>query len=248
MILIGLALPMLSRSREAARQSVCAQQIAQHLKVVEQYAMDNQDAFPFLWPRARVAPQAPGLPDELPPFCPDWYGAVAGLWHLPMLEAYGGDAFNRSLLCPSGAEAAISIRDALALKEGVDPSQVRGTLDYQMSMAMYLDPRALDPSAPSFEPKYYTGQRLSAVKSPSNKAAIFEGAPAHDPRYIEVQAVLFPNLRNFGAADGSVRFRSTADMIPPVLPPQLVKPGGDALFSEANKGVFTPWGVAGRDW
>jgi hypothetical protein len=115
-------------------------------------------------------------------------------------------------------------------------------------MAMYLDPRALDPAKPSFEPKYYVDQTLSAVMFPSSKAEIFEGVPSHDGRYMEVQAVLFPNSRNYAAADGSVAFRSTADMISSVCPPQLVKPGGEPMYREANKGNYTPRGVAGRDW
>lgn len=248
MILVGLALPTLALSREFARQSVCAQQLGQHVKVVHAYAADNRDAFPFLWPRARVAPVYPGMPNELPPWEPDHYEAISGLWHVPMLEAYGSDPFNRALICPSQLEAAFALRDKFAAKEGVAPSRVGWTLDYRMSMAMFLDSRALDPETPSFERKYYVGQCLSAVMFPSSKAAILEGVPSHDARYIEAHAVLFPNSRNFAAVDGAVAFRSTADMVPSVCPPQLVKPGGEPLYREANKGNYTPRGVAGRDW
>lgn len=248
MLLLGIALPSLTRSREAARQSVCAQQIAQHMKITLVYAADNKDAWPFAWPKERTAPRLPNLPAG-PPGAPDWYGAVAGLWQVPMVDAYGGDFFHRSLLCPSRRNETLAWRDHYIQTSGADPDKVKGTLDYQMSMAMYLDIRALNPAAPSYEPKYYIGQRVSSVMFPSKKAALFEVLPAHDPTFARSRTLLFPNSRNIASADGAVSWRSTAAMIPAVVPPQLLlRPEMEALAKEAYKGSLTPRGVAGFDW
>jgi len=218
------------------------------MRVVFVYAAENRDYWPYAWDQSRVAPPWPGGSPP-PGFQPDWYGAVAGLWHVPAIDAYGGDYFHRSLMCPSDREEYMEARVHVSRTRGIPLEKVKGTLDYQMSLAMYLSVQALNPSAPAFVPRYYVCQRVTDPAFPSKKAALFETLPMHEPGFTRATPLLFPNSRNVASADGAVAWRSTASMVPAVLPPELVPPGPSAaLAAEAYKGSLTPNGVAGFDW
>ena len=245
-ILSGILLPALTGVRESARRVVCARQLAGHMQVMAVYAGDFDDFWPYAWREDRTAPDLPNI-GKPPVGYSDWYGAVAGLWHLPVLDAYDENPFHESLFCPSDRDWKRR-RDAVSARLGVPPRRLRATLLYTMSMAMFLDPRALDPERPAYKPRYYIGQRQSDVVYPTMKAALFEGLPFHDPRYLGDGIVLFPNAVNVAASDGSVVYRSTVDMIPGIVFDELVLPGREELAREADKLDFTPHGVRGRDW
>lgn len=249
MLLLALLLPALQQPREIARRTACARQLGQHTKAALMYASDNADRWPFVWPRHRAP--VPTLGGLMPPgLAGDWYLAAGGLWHIPMIDAYGGDYFHRSLLCPATRAERVEQQEHAVRTRGLERDRVKGTLDYEMSMAMYLDVAALNPVAPSLEPRFYIGQRVTDVTFPSSKAAIFETLPVHEAEFVRTRTLLFPNSRNMSSVDGSVKWRSTASMTAAAVPRQLIPPGRgmESLAAEAYKGNLTPRGVAGMDW
>lgn len=251
-ILIGLALPSLAGVRERARRLKCSAQLAGHMQILATYAADSDDYWPFFWPDKRVAPAPPYVPDEPPPTLgdDDWYLAITGLWYAPMIDAYGGTIFNESLHCPDDEGWPI-MRDMLRARFGKkNITRVRGTLQYEMSAAMYLDPAALDPEHPGIEPRYYIGQRQSDVLFPSQKAALYEGTPFHDKSYNHdgvVRGDLFYS-RNVAACDGSAAYRHGRDLIPGVLVPGYYEPKYKELYQNLMTLQFTTNGIHGRDW
>jgi prepilin-type N-terminal cleavage/methylation domain-containing protein len=253
-ILIGLALPSLGGIRERASRLKCSAQLAGHMQVLAVYAADSDDYWPFYWPENRVAPRPPYVPDEPPPTMgdDDWYLAIAGLWYAPMIDAYGGTIFNESLHCPADEDWALTREMLLDLieQQHADIKQVRYTINYTMSAAMYLDPAALDPEHPGIEPRHYIGQRQTDVLFPSQKAALYECLPLHDKNYHHdgvIQGDLFYS-RNIAACDGSVAYRHDRDLIPGVLVPGHYDPEYEDLYQNLMTLEFTPNGVHGRDW
>ncbi len=254
LVLIGLLLPVLSGSRESARRAVCARQIASHMQVVGAYAIDYQGYFPYYFSESRRIPPMP--PGGRPPAGEGlswWYGAAGALWHLPVLDAYNGDPFHESLICPSDRFTLVE-RDEHAARLGVDPRSLKGTLLYVMSMAMYLDPKALSPDHPSWDPAYFVPQRQGDVVFPSQKAALYEAIPFHDPAYTGGGSVPTPHSTNVAGADGAVSYRNSTTIHPGVplragtTLPGAPEPGLDAALREAAKLRFTANGVRGRDW
>lgn len=247
-VLLALLAPALAGTREAFRRAKCASQIASHMQVLSAYAIDSNDAWPFAFEYARREPP-PSRFGVVTDRRADPYTAIGGLWHLPVLDAYNENPFHESLICPSDRELLRS-RDDAAAKFGVDPSTIRGTLEYRISMAMYLDVQALDPAHPSMDPRFFVGQRHSAVLFPSSKAALFDVNPMHDTTLADpgTWPADHPVVRNVAGADGAVEYRSTIHLLPAVAMPGSFTPGHEVLARESRKLDFTVHGVRGRDW
>ena len=250
MILIALALPLLSSSREAARRNVCLRQLAGHGQIVQMYAGDNAGYWPYALERARRSPPVPDGVSGDPVLSRMWYGVVGGLWHMAVLDAYDNNPFHESLICPSD-EASLAEWEATAQNAGIPLSRIGGTTSsYYMSTAMFLDPVAFDPDAPAWEERYFRGTRIDEVLFPSAKASLHETEPLHDTKYDQFANVLpMPASYNVLAGDGSADARRSDTFTDPVLP--VPDPRGEwavELQRETSKLDLTPLGVRGKDW
>lgn len=245
LVLIGLAVPSVSVARESARRTRCLAQLGGHMQVLAVYASDFRDAWPYAFEEARRAPALPPHP-EVRFWHP--YNVVEGVWHLPVLDAYAANPFHESLLCPSDAAAMLEARDRFAAESGADVHALRGTLKYRMSMAMYLDARALRPESPAFVPEFFVGQTVSAVSFPAAKAALYECVPLHDRAATDPYQAVAPFSLTVAGVDGAARARNTGAMTPGIVFPGFVVEGFAQQQAEANKLRFTPQGVFGRDW
>jgi|GEM_PF-3337796 len=250
MILIALALPLLSGSREAARRNVCLRQLTGHGQIVQMYAGDNAGYWPYALERARRSPPVPDGVSDDPVLSQTWYTVIGGLWHMAVLDAYDENPIHESLICPSD-EATLKELEAMAQQAGVPVTNIGGTTSsYYLSTAMYLDPVALDPAAPAWEERYFRGTRMDEVLFPSAKASLHETAPWHDAGYDQFADVLpIPATYNVLAVDGSGEARRSDTFTDPVLP--VPDPRGDwalKLQRETSKLDLTAHGVRGKDW
>ncbi|MBC7773650.1 MAG: type II secretion system protein [Pyrinomonadaceae bacterium] len=245
-VLLGLLAPSISSARESARRTRCLAQLGGHMQVLSAYAGDYRDAWPFAFNHARQ------VPEEWPahPEVRFWnsYNLIDGLWHLPVLDAYNENPFHESLICPSDKGETLASRQSAAEHFGVDVQKIRGTLKYRLSMAMYLDSRALNPASPRFESQFFVGQTQSAVSFPSNKAALYEGVALHDRSVPDPYEAARPVMLTVAGADGAVKVRSTSTMAPGIVFPGFFVAGFADQQAEMNKLRFTPMGVFGRDW
>ncbi|MBC7773647.1 MAG: hypothetical protein H7210_14225 [Pyrinomonadaceae bacterium] len=245
LLLIGLLTPAISSARGSARRTRCLTQLGGHMQVLASYAGDYRDAWPFAFDHARRTPPStphPGIRFWHP------YNLIDGLWHLPVLDAYSDNPFHESLICPSDNGEMLATRQLAAEELGVDIDTVRSTLKYRLSMAMYLDSRALDPASPRFVPEFFVGQTQSAVTFPSSKAALYEDLALHDRSVPDLSQAAPPFLLTVAGADGAAKARNTSTMVPGIAFPGFFVPGFADQQAEANKLRFTPSGVFGRDW
>jgi type II secretory pathway pseudopilin PulG len=251
-ILAALIIAGLPGVRHRSREVACLAQLRDHARVLAVYAVDYTDHWPYAGSRARTHHAfAPRVDGTNPP-----YGVAAGTWHLPVLDAYQNNPFAEPLICPADTRS-LAERDRVAAELGVEPTKLAGTLDRQLSMAMYLAPQALDPANPSVSASYHVPQTQSAVTFPSSKASLFELTPWHDTQYRGGVIRHRPTTHSVTSVDGSARNRSKADVTPGVpweaLHRQSENPsrlGGPilAMEQEAAKFNYTPMGVWGRDW
>jgi len=212
------------------------------------YATDNDGYWPYQFIDDRAVPRIKGVEDEQTVYGSDWYDVLGNLWHLPCLDAYNFQ-WDKSLACPADRESRDRV-EQLARSLGTDDiAQVAGTILYEISMAMYYDPAALDPGHPSRDPKYFVGTRMSDVLFPAGKAAMFESAPFHEPWFVSLNSMKVPPFHlNVAAVDCSVVYRDTADCVPAVLLPGTYREGWEEQYREINKLKYTPSGVRGQDW
>lgn len=245
-IVLSLALPALSKAKEAARRAKCLAQIRNHQQLLFAYAISYDDQVPYIWSKVRTPPDE--IPYPPPPGSPDWYLAVSSLWHVPMMDSFGGNGLHETLFCPSNTELD-SLEALMHEAEVANPKQMQGTRDYSLSNALFLDPEALDPDDPNPDHQYYVPQRLSEIAFPSDKAFLIDsGPPYHDPRWRRVGVFATPPYDQIvGWSDGSAVLLNTAEIIPGLI----MNPTGDTdldrIRSELAKLDFTPWGVRGRD-
>jgi prepilin-type N-terminal cleavage/methylation domain-containing protein len=247
-IIVAVSMPMLSRARQSARRQQCLEHLGGHMRVLAAYAASSNDAWPYPFREARKPPRTDSIGPD--PFGGDWYDAASGLWYQPVLDAYRDDPVYRTLICPSDPDGA-AIRD-LAAQRRAEGRRLRWTLDYRLSMAMYLDPVALDPEHPKRDPALYQGQRHGDVVFPSAKAALFESTPFHEPWFRAGGMTRFPPyILNVALVDGSVAARNTGDAVPGVLFPLTYFPLREGVqradIAAMHTFHYTPWGVRGRD-
>lgn len=243
MILIGLAIPMLRGTKERARAIKCLAQMSSHNGVLAAYAAEQQDR----WPNVFESGKSSWLP-TMATVSFEEYDLASGLWHLPVLEAYGEQAFHASLICPSDTYTPELIR-RLADSHGVATTQVAGTLRYRLSMAMFYAPEALTVPLPRMDRRLLRTQTHADITFPSSKCVLSE-FPFHDSRMVESTILFAPRRVNIVAADGSARSMDTAAVTPGIVlrPPPGGSPEVDAALADAAKFDTTPQGVHGRDW
>lgn len=252
LVIVGLTMPTMTRVRSHARELRCAAQLASHMQVAFVYAIDSCDSWPYAFEHARIAPRWPGM-EQIPSEGghPDWYEAVAGLWHLPVLDAYDDNPFHESLLCPADPRAR-ELHDLLMPAADGDESRIRATLRYQFSMAMFYAPEALHPDRPIRSPALYVAGRVGDVQLPADKAALYDVEPVHDSAFARsgIRDLDRSYRFNVAAADGSVATRRSDTFVPGVVFPGIAPLTQDGLAwaQEAAKLHHTPYGLRGRDW
>lgn len=246
LLLAGLLVPSVQNARRLGRQSVCLRQLGSHLGVMAAYAADHDDHWPY--PFRERQGDAFTFADGRPAPSIFSFESAAALWHIPILEAYGGRAFHESLVCPEDKLTKVIVK-AAADRAGVTPEDIRGTLGYQLSQAMLLDPRALDPAHPSDDPSLRAVQTHTAVQTPSAKAALVELLPRHDAKYpggLSVTWTQYVYVRTAAGADGSARAILSDRLTPGVT--AETDPVRRSIAAEAGKMIRTPRGVRGQDW
>lgn len=241
LILIGLALPMLGAARERGRVIRCLAQMRSHTGVLAAFAAERQDHFPnvFACDRSTRLPTMSAVTFEE-------YGLAGGLWHLPVLEAYGEQAFHASLVCPSDTYVPTMIRRTSELI-GVPASEVVGTLNLRLSMSVFCAPEALAPPPPPLERRFLRTQTQASVVFPSQKAELFEPS-FHDPRVEDPLVLVAPRRVNIAAADGSANQTDTSKVMPGVVFRTTGMPAVDDSLADAAKFDLTQHGVRGKDW
>ncbi len=245
LILVGLALPMIAGARGVARRTVCQQQMSSHQTVIAAYANDYKDLWPFALPRGFGTSVQPDMaaPTEL-----GWYDATPAFWFMALQDEYGAGVFAEPLMCPADTES-IEERDRLARARGVSVDRVRALPKRVLSLALYLDPLALDPVRPSWDSRYFRVTRRGEVLFPDRKAALFEVVPFHDETYVPRAPLPRPQRHLVvGSVDGSVRYRWSEDWVPGIVFDSAGPAPREGLEAEMNKLIRTPEGVRGRDW
>lgn len=247
-VLMALIAPSLGRVRAKGRETACISQIQQHMMNVGMYTAHSADYWPYPLLDNFVDPYTQSPVGFRSPYSPHGFSWVSSYWHAPMLGAYyGANPFHASLGCPSSP----ILREVAAEKPGWERAWA---IDRGMSMGMYLDPRALNPTAPRWDASLFRPQRVSDVVFPSMKAALYEGSPWHDPKVRwtfqpgRTASVPPPWRLSVAACDGSVRVRNHRDSIGGVVF-QEVRPQLDVgLVAMSDAYLYTPHGVRGRDW
>jgi hypothetical protein len=253
MLLIALTMPLIGSAMQSGKRARCEVQLRSHLVVLSAYAGDFRDFWPFPLDSAGKLAAETGLAhaDLTLGGTPHDFGpasVASGLWHMPPLDAYNQNPFHESLICPSDHET-LAARERLAAERGVPLSAVRGTLAYQMSMALLLDPAALNPESPSQAPRYLRGVTHAEVTYPSHKGGVYEIVPFHEQRYRSDPHITLPYRLVMGACDGSVRYRALDQCAPGVVfQADGLESEYRARLSALHAVMYTPKGVRGRDW
>lgn len=236
-VILSFALVTLSRSRESARTAACVAGMRDIQTRILIYTQDFKSLFPygigpgFTSARLRTTVMDPSGPDVL-----TGYGWLNGDWDLALLRADSRPLSNE-LACPVGIR-----------RRGNRPPSESGVVsDRGMSMAMYLDPVALDPAAPAWVVDHFRPQRLDSLALPSAKAMLYELVPYHDPkaRWEGATVLGWPFTLTVGSADGATSLRSQKNSPGVVFPQQH---GGPEFIAINNAFRYTPNGVRGFDW
>jgi len=244
-LLIGILIPVLRRGRQQAKAVECRQQMADLMRIVTGYATDHRDLFPF----GLRAPKAPGQYEMGHPPQPVDYEVAGGIWHFPVIDAFGYRTLDPALICPLDANTVQDL-EAFAHRTGTDIRKWGGTLTRRMSMAMYLTPESLTPEGCFWGPRAFKVARFADVAFPSQKAALYESLPYHEPEKMENPRSPQPPpwLLVVAGTDGAVEMRNTADALAAVLPRGATRSVTAGMEAELAKFRFTARGVAGRDW
>lgn len=241
LVLAGLLSPAIARARERARETRCQAQLASHGGVLAAFAAEHRDR----WPNAFESERSSRLP-PLHAVPLEQYGQAAGLWHLPVLEAYGEQAFHASLICPSDRVLPATIA-AVADRHGVPRTEVAGTLRYSLSMSLLYAPRVLMSPRVALERRHLRTQTHADVQFPSNKCAVFD-LPLHDRRMRDQLLLPSPRRVNALAGDASVRAVDTSQVAAGIVLSPTGSAAIDAALADAVRLSHTPDGVRGRDW
>jgi len=241
LILIGLTIPLLRSAKEQGREVKCLSQMRSHGGVLAAFAAEHQDR----WPNIFESERSTRLP-TMKTVTFDEYGLASGLWHLPVLEAYGEQAFHASLICPSDRYTPEMI-GRVADARGVERTEVVGTLRYRLSMAMFYAPELLSMPQPAMAGRFLRTQTQADVMFTSSKCALYE-FPFHDERMIDPGMLFSPRRVNVVAADGSGRSIDTSTVTPGIVLQSRGSPEVDEAMADAAKFDTTPDGVRGRDW
>ncbi len=248
MVLVALALPSLSRSRESARALRCLAQMNGHATILVAYANENREFLPWSFRYdGRWSPPAYFGRTEAEEV--DRLLAVGSLWYAKVIDWYGRDPAHATLYCPS-LRVTESLREEIRAGSKLGPEGRLMTLDYRVSTAFYVDPGALRAEAGGLSPRAFFGQRLGDTEFPSNKALLVEGHNLHDTLFDPGSKSGTPRPRacHVLSVAGDGRLRRSEDAVPGV-PPMRIEPGPmrDAV-ADAAKWMLTPGGVRGRDW
>lgn len=247
-VIWGLSLTTLSEARGRARLARCSANLAQHGRMISVYAGSWQDRTPYLWLRDGGrsqefrGPAGDLMRSRLPDGGLTGYLLASKLWHLPLLDMLNDDALHASVVC----EADPSQRRARA--SGASGVHRVRTLIYTMSGAMVLHPSGLDPRGHALtQSRYWTGRSLGDVMFPSVKTLVFEGAPLHEPWFVDRGRLADRPWRIASVnADGSAAYRRLDEATPGVTP--LAPAWGHSEQARHFSLHLTPWGVRGRDW
>lgn len=166
LVLAGLAMPWIAGARGAGARSVCQQQMASHLVTIHAYTNDYRDVWPFALPRGFGTSVQPDL---APPSNLGWYEATPAMWFMALKDEYGEGASTASLLCPADRQTEAE-RARLAAARGVPIGRVAALTPRALSLALYLDPAALDPERPEWHPRHFRvtrrARRSSRIERP----------------------------------------------------------------------------------
>ncbi len=236
-VVLSIALVTLARSRESGRTAACLAGMRDIQTRILMYTQDFKSLFPygigpgFTSDRLRTAVMDPSGPDVLV-----GYGWLNGDWDLAILRADSRPLTNE-LACPVG----------IRRRGNRLPGESGVVSDRDMSMAMYLDPVALDPAAPAWVVDHFRPQRLDSVSLPSSKAMLYESAPYHDPRARWEGPTVSgsPFTLTVGSTDGATSLRSQKNSLGVVFPQQR---GTPEMIAIDNAFRYTPDGVRGFDW
>lgn len=262
-IVLSLLMPMLGRTRESASRLACSVQIRQHMQVLFLYASDFDDMWPYAFAqdRGRTREMSFGTTGLTVPLSehPDWLGPshrwAAQYWYVPAISYYGDDALHGSLVCPSDDGADSRRRRAMDAREsGLIGGVMRPpTLSYALSLALLINPEALDPGAPQPEtyedPRVWTGRRHAEVRFPGSKAAIYESVAAHEHDFVSTPSPPTHRKRqNIAACEGSVRWLDVREDALDAVNLRFEDNLGRELSPESYRLRATKHGVNGRDW
>ena len=246
LILIGLMLPSLSHARGRAFEAKCLMEMRDNAVMLHLYGGENRDSWPMGFERGEggwEGARGAALQDN------EEYLSVAMYWPLAMRESYKNDSLHPALMCPADGDTEAML-DEVGEQLGVDPHQLLFPQDRVLSMAFYAKPGWLRGDVEGWDHAGGTVGKISMVRYPSSKAAIFDGLPYHDERWVSVYepSPLPPYRISVAAVDTSAAFRGTDEVLPVVL----TEGPFEGEISEVRRamGVFglTKDGWLGRDW
>jgi hypothetical protein len=239
-VLLAILLPALAAVRRETRFAACLATNAQLAQLTFAYCADFRDSLPY----GRLKPVTRAEAEPLRQYRGDGDGyrsqaLVALARHNGRHLATAPPRCPMDLRPPPTAEMINATPDGMA---------VWGS--YHFSVAMMVQPAALNAQRPQWTLPNLRPIRLAQIVSPSNKAMAFEYAPFHAPWFDSRAAVNEVRYakQTVVAADGAAAIRDSSQCTPPVI----VSPDLDAFGIEiARIGhvfVFTPNGAAGVDW
>jgi type II secretory pathway pseudopilin PulG len=240
--LISLILPSLQGARSAAMDARCLASMRSMFQAGAGYANDWKDSFPWLLRDGFINPQSGRQLDLQDPRAWNGFGWVSERWVYPLvLDGYYADSLDPALYCPR----------SFLRQRHVDGGFTRDTIlptGRAASMAAFIQPDALDPEAPRWDPAFFGARRWSDIWFASNKALCSEPSTGHDPTVRMSGDIIFsaPGWRRpVAAMDGAVSIRdprrSPASVVFPEMEPR-------EFFAVENVYIYTPHGERGRDW
>jgi len=247
LVLMGLTLPMLKRTKQTALGTRCAAEIRQWTTVFFAYAQENRDSIVYpLDSSLRATRGNMKLTADLP-WLPPSFSSVAGLWPLAVAPPEG-DPFADPVLCPEDTGIRRD-RDRVAGQRGQAVFDIYPLADRNISMAFYLAPSALDPARPRWERSLFVPMKLSGVSFPARKALLFDKLPFHSARFVH-DSSLEANVYALvvGAVDGSVQSRRNDQTTPGIVFAPDSRPGFIEIERRGASLLFTPRGILGTDW
>ncbi|MBL0927491.1 MAG: type II secretion system protein [Phycisphaerales bacterium] len=225
-VLLAIALPSLSRSRDSANTTVSLARIRQLVVGVESYATSERGCYPQLAePSMRLTP----LRSKDNSFLVSYFQTCQS-WRWAMAEPWFGVPPTDPSLRPPGTVPEVRVRGAVVITT---------EQEYLYSGTLFSDPGYWLPETRRGDISQFRAVRTSEVRSGSSKGVFIAlypwvAAPELGPHSL------------VGFADGSARRVALDEFLPP-----LVQGDGRShppgYFRSSLPVVHTPGGVRGRD-
>lgn len=179
-VLLALAVPVLSRARDAARQLQCVANLSSIGKTVELWAMRHRGVFPWVrggdgtyYPYGSHAP--PGTGATIPqPY------SLAIQWPLIVQDVAPWEEHYASWICPGSPRVKDSPWIIDSSKPSYDPSRMYVMTSYAYSHSFVADPKRWSPNGPPLSAaEAIRPVLLSEALHPSLKVMFFDVEYSH---------------------------------------------------------------------